>query len=517
MAAGVVRYHHGGGNVMVADVHDRERIFRGADNALAAAIPAFGAFIAFALGAQQGKVLPYAIGAALSVLVLAALFRWPRRVRVVDGALEVSRPGGRRRSFRPADLVGVRFARAADWGVAPARVATVVFAGGALEVGKLRRPQATWDALEELIFEPRAQQIVEQLRDGKEVKVGPFALRRDGLQIGRVRARWDELDAIATRPEGYLIRLVDRPQDAILVAPGTISPVPLLATIAAAMVVEDRERDDEAEPRLGEPYRGDAVAPDKRPARAAELPRGMPATHPQLGEAMFGYFSSFFANLVVWLFTVFGFSFFGTIAAAVVLGEQHPVFVAGMIVMFTSCALALSLRYLRRGSGTSRGAGRSFAVYDGGIADRAGALRWRDVEVITLAATRTYVNGQYTDMSYGFHVVGKTDGRRCKFGMSGDGPIFEAYYAWFVESVLPRLVARDLARMEHGDAITYAGVVADKDGLRTERAAVKWEALRARVGDGKLDASGIPVDLNAPNARLLLAVIEARAAASPRP
>jgi hypothetical protein len=204
----------------MADVQDRERIFRGADNALVSAIPAFGAFLGFALGAQQGSLGAYAAGAALTVIVLAMLFRWPRRVRVVDGALEVSRPWGRRRRFGPADLVGVRFARAADWGVSPARVATVVFAGGALEVGKLRDPRATWDVLEELIFEPRAQQLVEQLRDGKEVKVGTFVLRRDGLEFGRVRAAWDELDAITPRPEGYLIRLVDRPQDSIVVAPG---------------------------------------------------------------------------------------------------------------------------------------------------------------------------------------------------------------------------------------------------------------------------------------------------------
>lgn len=502
----------------MADVFDRERIFRGGDNALAAAIPAFGAFLGFALGAQQGNVVAYASGVALTFVVLAMVFRWPRRVRVVDGALEVSRPGGRARRFRPDDLVGVRFARAADWGVAPARVATVVFAGGALDVGKLREPQATWDALEELIFEPRARQIIEQLRDGKEVKSGPFVLRRDGIEVGRGRAAWDELDAIATRPEGYVIRLVDRPQDAIVVAPGTISPVPLLATIAAAMVEEDGNPKAEEEPQLGEPYRADAVAPRKRPARGpVVLPPGMAATHPQLGEAMFGYFASFVANLVVWLLVVFGFSLLGTIGAAVVLGEQHPVFVGGMIVVFTSCTLALSIRYLQRGAGaSSRGTGRSFAVYDGGIADRASALRWRDVDVITLSATRTYVNGQYTDTAYGFHVTGKTEGRRCNFGMSGEGPIFEAYFTWFVESVLPRLAARDLARMEHGESIDYAGVVANKDGLRKRRDVVRWASVRARVGDGKLDASGIHVDLNAPNARLLHAVITA-AAASPRP
>jgi hypothetical protein len=319
-----------------------------------------------------------------------------------------------------------------------------------------------------------ADRIARRLAAGETVALGAIVARMGSFEVKGRQIAWRDVESMAMRPEGWLVTVRDRPDDALVLPLAQFSDVRLLREVAVRMnrLATSPEPDDDSIPVEVE---GEASPSPSSPA-ATPLP-GMPAEHPELGRLLFTFRVPLASRIGAVLKGIAATLIFAAIAVWVAQCKADGGDKRGYVAFGLGCALMFV------GERLARTKGNDFCVYERGAADRRWELAWGELDSITLSTSNVatvwgaVLWGEVPPDAtrHAVSLAGRGDRR---FGLEGEGPAVEAFLDWFRRNVVPILVARELGRIRGGAAVDLAGVTLDATGIRDDEKTVPCVQVR---------------------------------------
>lgn len=405
-----------------------------------------------------------ALASAAALLALYAL-RPRLRVRLREHSVEwVGVAGAHSETTR--SLVGLGYARlrGADAGYPSA---------GRLRGSRRNLDFADFESSEELWEQTRvrllpnlASRILDDLEDGRGLRLWGATLWRGRLEVAGERIEWPDLCEVVDRGDGFLLRFTGRPCDARVVTRHQLPDGPLLAALL------ERARPLREAVRTG--AWGAAGKAFTRPAPAPIL--GPP--DPSLGRCLYTWNGLASRRGPVRLGAL------GMVAAGVAG-------IPGLSVLGVLAAAATSLACvvgILSSSGRATGVtAPPFAVHEHGVRTQVACLRWEDCTGVTFEAVDRLRVGPLAALArlLGLAVAPTFERRVVAFSIEspqaalravGDDPAFEAAARWMRDAVAPVLATRALTSMQAGGEIPFRRVGVSMSGLRTQRGLLPWSA-----------------------------------------